>query len=204
MLRKQNENNVISNSVNKKTQNADECETAKYATSPSTPLPTKKLKLTNVGVVLNAYGLSHRHGATICNAMLKDLNMTDEANIIDPTRMRRVKEKVAKEATVAHMKYINSLIESASFFGMYFDGRNDNTFTVIANSATNQNHPRIERQNHYDIVIQRGDNFYTHLTPNGSRALNAAECIYNKLMENELDCSKLQFIGCDGTAQYWQ
>lgn len=93
---------------------------------------------------------------------MQDLDMNDEANIIDPTTMRRVKEKVAATATVAHLKQITSLIESELAIGVYFDARNDNTFTVISNPNTNRNHPRIEKQSHYAVVIQPEDKYYTH------------------------------------------
>lgn len=169
----------------------------------STEIKTTKLKLTNVGVVLNAYGASHRLGATICNALLKDMNVTSEESIIDPSKVRRAKQHVAEEATAYHLSKLKTFIDDMAAYGLFFDGRNDITFNANADFDTETNkvkvHPRMEKESHYALLIQPSDEFYTHLTPNGSKALNAAECILNKLHSDGISTAKLQFIGCDGT-----
>lgn len=50
--------------------------------------------------------------------------------------------------------------------------------------------------NRTHFVIMR---LLSHITPNGTTAINAAECIYKNLIEDDIDISKMQCIGSDGT-----
>lgn len=159
-----------------------------------TPLPSKKSKLINVATVLNAKGVLYRLGTTICNALLKDMDMRSENNIIDPTRMFNAKKKSREMVTNHHKLQLKSFVETAKIFALFFDGKKDETFTLVANEETNHLHQRIQKQDHYTILFQPGDHFYSHLTPNGSAAVNAAQSIYDSLIKDEIDIAKLFFV----------
>lgn len=164
-----------------------------------TPLPMKKVKLINVGTVLNAKNISHRNGATICNAMLKDMGYSIEDDIIDPSRVQRAKEASRKMAVVSHLNMLRSQVDELPIIGLFFDGKKDQTLNIVHNTETDQSHPRIVAENHYAILIEPGHHFYTHITPNGSDAVTAAKCIYDKLISDNIDCNKIHIIGSDGT-----
>lgn len=159
----------------------------------------KKVKLVNVATVLNVKNISHRAGASVCNALLKDLNMISENDIIDPSRVQRAKQKVREMATDQHLKQLKSFIAESKIIGLFFDGKKDQTLNIIQNPETNQYHPRTESQNHYAIMIEPGNQYYTHVTPEGSTAVDTARCIYQKLIKDGIDCDKIHIVGSDGT-----
>lgn len=166
--------------------------------------PPKKIKLTNTAAVLNAKGISHRAGAVLINAYMKDQNDDNneqlESDIVDPSKLYREKKKIAKKATEVQNSNVKQMIDNNDVFAVFFDGKKDSTMTSIKNNETQRNHPRIVKENHYAVVLQPGDVFYTHVTPNGNCAIDAAECIFNSLSKHGIDLTKLMFAGADGTA----
>lgn len=147
--------------------------------------------LINVGSVLNANSVSHRVGASICNAFLKDMNFRNECYIVDPSKVYRAKETSRKLAVKYHESNQKSYIDQNNVFALFFDGRKDDTFTIRKNSETKKLHPRIEKQNHYTILFQPHDLFYTHVTPKGPRSIDTAKCVFEKLVSDDINTDKL-------------
>lgn len=161
--------------------------------------PPKRIKLTNVAAILNSSDVSYRVGASICNAFLKDMGITSEEDIIDPSKVFRAKKEVRETATFYHLNALRSFIESQQAIGLFFDGKIDKTFNTIVNEETERSHPRFNKENHYVMLFEPGNNFYTHITPNGKQAVDLAKCIYDKMELDFINKDKIEFIGCDGT-----
>lgn len=85
------------------------------------------------------------------------------------------------------------------FLGVFFYGKKDKTNVSVRNEETTNYHLRSKTEEHYAIVLQPNNLFYTHVTPTSGTAKNIAESICEKLEADEIDLSKLLFIGCDGT-----
>lgn len=168
--------------------------------SQLTPLPQKKKKLKNVANVLNARNVSYRLGTLICNAYSKDLNSRSESDIISPSFMCAEKQRARKKATEYHTQKLKQFIDSVSVFGLFFDGKKDDTFILVEDDETNHLHQRNSKQDHYTILFQPGDVYYGHITPNGSLAVDAARSICERLMKDDVNIEKLRLIGSDATA----
>lgn len=162
-------------------------------------IPISNCDLTNVAAVLNSSGISHRVGALICNAFLKDLNLLSNQNIIDPSRVYRSKQIVMKTATCAQLNKIKCKIDSVPFFALFFDGKKDATFTIKEDAITKRRHPQNANENHYAIVLEPGRFFFFYVNPSGNKSTNAAQCIFDKLVGHDINYNKIQAIGCDGT-----
>lgn len=127
------------------------------------------------------------------------MDMRSESNIIDPTRMFNAKKKSRQMATNHHKLQLKSVEDTAEVLALFFDGKKDETFTLVANEETDNLHQRIQKEDHYTILFQPGDRFYSHITPNGPTAVNAARSIYDSFIKDDIDIAKLNFVGSDGT-----
>lgn len=134
------------------------------------PLVTKYKPLTNVARECQRFGISHVGAASFSNALLQDLGLANEENIIDRNKIQREISKFNKNVAETHMKDIRETIEMSECIGPYFDGKRDNTKTFELNDETMQNHPRLKTEDHYSIVFQPNNLYYANITPQGSKA----------------------------------
>ena len=160
-------------------------------------LQRKGYKMTNVGGVLNATGISYREGAAICNAFLKDMGLLTKENIIGPHKILHAKRDVRSSALEKHSTEIKAYTKNLRLFAVFFDGKKDRTFQVVRNCETGRRHPSNETENHYVVLFEPESKFFTHVTPNGANANDTASCLYDKLHSS--DIQKLACVGCDGT-----
>lgn len=159
----------------------------------------KKFKLTNVAKERQRLNISNRATATIVNAFVKDMGISDKVNIIDQHKIARETSKQNKALEQSHKNQISQFLTEIPCFGLYFDGKKDKTNVYIRNNVTNRNHLRKQIEDHYSLIFEPNHLFYTHVTPNKGTAQSIAACICQKLQTDSVDAEKLLFVGCDGT-----
>lgn len=159
---------------------------------------TKNLRLTNTVREMQRNNISPQVGATLFNAALKDIKAGAKENAVDRNKLIREMQKFNSKAEEEHLFKIKETIANVKFFGLYFDGKKDRT-NVLQIDTNGRKHQRQETEDHYTLVIQPGNHFYTHVTPSKSDAASIANCIWNKLRSDSIDFEKLMFAGSDGT-----
>lgn len=160
---------------------------------------TKYIPLTNVARESQRFGISLSGTATLCNALLKDLNVSNSENLIDRSQIQRNVSKFNKNITDAHTQKIQRFVDESSCIGLFFDGKKDKSKTYELNEETGQQHPRTETEDHYSIVLEPNSMYYATITPNSSKAVDIAHGIFNQLKQDEIDVIKIKFFGCDAT-----
>lgn len=179
---------------------SDEYPETKRSRNTVQPLITKHIPLTNLSRECQRYNVSHRAAASISNALLKDLGVSSGNNMIDRNQIQRNITKFNKNVTETHLINIRETIKRSACVGLFFDGKKDKTKTYQLNKRTMRKHPRTVTENHYSIVFQPNNMYYTNITPRGSKAFHVSEGILEKLHADQIDTSKVKFVGGDGTS----
>lgn len=169
------------------------------------PMTTKGMQLSNVVRERQRHSISSRGTASLINAFMKDCHTLNKENIIDRNKIIRQTTKHNALIAKSHIQNIKESIANIPYFGVFFDGKKDKTNVYEENESTKRKHLRVITEEHYAIVLQPNDQFYTHVSPEGSTAKSIAKAICDALDklddedEEEFDFNKLMFIGSDGT-----
>lgn len=163
--------------------------------------PAKKIKLTNTAMALDRFSYSDRGAATVLNSFKKDLGIGFEDNMYDKNSIRRAKASVRKTAIKTQKSDLHQFIRDSKCYGLFFDGKKDATSIIETknNCDNSTKHPRTMKEEHYTLIIEPKGNFYSHVSPTGSKAVDIYQSIVDKLTSDEFDLSKMAFIGSDGT-----
>lgn len=159
----------------------------------------KKFKLTNFVREAQRFQISKRAAATVLNAFVKDLGIINKENIVDRHKIGRQMKKQNKAIEQCHKNQIIQFLNQTSCFGLYFDGKRDQTNVYVRNDHTNRNHLRKKTEEHISLVLEPSHLFYTHVTPKNGTAECIAECIWQQLKKDNIAVEKLLFVGSDGT-----
>lgn len=163
----------------------------------------KKVKLHHTGIMLDRFGISDRSGASIVNGFIKDLrNQRNGAIAVEPVdrnKIRRTRTNTRKMITDSHLNGLHNIVNNVDSYGVYYDGKQNQSHTAVLNTATGNTHARLVAEDHYTILIEPGNHFYTHVTPKGKKAGDISSCMIEKLQQDEFDTEKICLIGCDGT-----
>lgn len=166
----------------------------------------KRLKMEHVAPLLDRLGVSDRHGASLVNSTFKDVkNITNEMDVelsfhpVDRNAIRRARAKSRKRIVHSHLDNLHKFVDESAHFGLFFDGKQDKTNSIILNAETGNRPPRIVNEDHCAILFEPGNQFYTHVTPEGKTAADISKSIIDKLKEDKFNLEKIKFVGCDGT-----
>lgn len=160
---------------------------------------TKRKNLSNIARESQRCGVSFADTATICNALLNDLGLGTADNMLDKSQIYRNVKTYNRNAVDEQLLNIHKSISELECCGLYFDGKKDKTKTIEINSDTSKQHQRIHLEEHYALLFQPNNQYYTHISPDGSKAEHIADSIMKKLREDKIDLKKIKFLGCDGT-----
>ena len=80
---------------------------------------------------------------------------------------------------------------------MYFDGRKDKTLII---KETGNKRSRLEIvEEHITVLTEPGSKYLGHFPLSNGSASNIANGLYNFCLQKNIDISKIDLIGCDGT-----
>lgn len=153
----------------------------------SNSLTINKLRLTNLSMALDRYGISNRARAAIATATLQDfgvISRSETKNIIDKNKFQRERERVR-----------NSILSENSIGvlkSIYFDGRKDRTLALVDGRR------RVIVEEHIVMLSEPGSKYVTHMAPENGTSKAITSLIYKYLEDNCL-LADLRVIGCDGT-----
>lgn len=195
-----NERNVVVPKKQKQNENKSSQISLLKRKDHSAPIiNTKRIALSNTAREAQRHGVSLSSVASICNAFMADVGVANADNLIDRSQVQRNIAKLNKNASESHTLNLNKLVDESGCCGIYFDGKKDKTNCLEINEETNAHHPRIINEQHYSILLQPNNVYYTHISPLNCRAVTIASLIFDEMVENQLDLAKIKFIGCDGT-----
>lgn len=169
-------------------------------TQQTQSIVTNRIQLENTVRESQRYDVSSRATSTILNAFMKDIAVENENNAIDRNKINRQTEKYNLLRENAYKIKITESLNEKPCFGLFFDGKKDKTKTALENVATGHKHLRTQTEEHYTILLQPDNIFYSHVSPSGGTGKVIAQIIFEKLKNDNIDLEKCLFIGCDETA----
>ena len=89
----------------------------------------------------------------------------DASLVIDKNKIRRAKLKTIDQS------------DKTNVTGIYFDGRKDQTKTLMANKSGSVSQATVT-QEHYVIISEPGSGYFDHVTPKSGTAKDIAEAIF--------------------------
>uniref|UniRef100_A0A6P7FUP9 Uncharacterized protein LOC114334346 n=1 Tax=Diabrotica virgifera virgifera TaxID=50390 RepID=A0A6P7FUP9_DIAVI len=154
-----------------------------------------RIKLPSVAQACDRTGVSDRTAAILVSAVLKDVGIItteDSSKIVDRSIIRRERAKARFE-----LKRKDKEDGSELVYGIYFDGRKDQTLVQTSEEGSLSKKTKIEE--HIVLVSEPGSKYIGHLTPASGNSQSIKKSIL-EFLEHNFDVSNLQAIGCDGTA----
>jgi hypothetical protein len=148
--------------------------------------------LENLARACDRFGVSNAAGAYIANAVMKDVDMLTETNIIDRKKLGRQQtkyRKIEKEAEEKRQK-------KQPISGMYMDGRRDATLTWKVKNGKKRRKLKVEE--HYSIVEEPESRYIGHVTPQDGTGLEVGKSLFRNLEKNNA-VKSVKVIGGDGT-----
>ena len=137
------------------------------------------------------WNLSDRAAGAIASALLTDLGLItpgDSKMIIDPSKVRREREKVRH-------KLQNEI--KPKFSGLYFDGRRDDTKTSI--EIDGKHYPRTQKEEHYVLISEPDNHYLGHVAPRNGTSEAITSSIMTYFSNNDFDSDNIIAVGCDNT-----
>lgn len=153
----------------------DECEYDEF--KPCSLNTTKqwqmRVKLGATALNSDRLGVSDRATALIASSVLQDFGIiteTDPSSVIDKSKIRRGKSHVRK-AMISEFK------PPEESWGLYFDGRRDDTFCI--EKVNHKQFRRTIKEEHYSLVEEPGSVYIGHVSPSSSSATDIAPQYYH-------------------------
>ena len=134
--------------------------------------------------------VSDRSAAAIASAVLVDfgiINEQDSSVVIDPSKIRRERQKNRKSLQTDAIKKVE---------GLYFDGRKDKRNQIMKGDKF---HPVTGTEEHIVLIKQPDSQYLGHIKTSEGTSLSLTNNIEEFLNKNEIDTSTLVAIGCDDT-----
>ena len=129
----------------------------------------RDFKVINTAAASIRYGVSQRATAAITSGFLQDLVAAgyiseEEIKLItcDPKKIFRAKQTMMKSTQDSE----NERVLNDDIKGIFFDGREDKTKTLLLNKETNKYHPSLVSEEHYTITQEPEGKYLHHFTPN--------------------------------------
>ena len=172
---------------------------------PTNKSSLNKLNIRRAAQEADRYNISNRAAAALITAAFKDGHLIHSGNsdlVFDANKLRRQRIKAGLQA-VKKNNFDVDVIRS-----IYFDGKKSDTLVkecvslVKTNnspatlSRISQSRTATRKEEHYVILVQPGDRYLTHTSPNSSTAVSIADSILQVLKNYAND---LVAIGADAT-----
>ena len=167
---------------------------------PATSTPKQKIspwqmriKLPTTSLHCDRYGISDRAAAAVASSVLEDIGIiskTDTSKVIDRYKIRREKSSARK-------KLQEHQLDSSEPYGLYFDGRKDNT--LVIERIESKQFRRTVKEEHYSLIKEPGSEYIGHVSPNSGSAKDIFTSILSGLTEQGMSIENLDLVGCDGT-----
>lgn len=153
-----------------------------------------RTKLTCTSLISDRFDVSDRATATIASGVLHDfgiLSDSDKSKVIDKSKIRKEKIKIRKQLFKEDFR--NRVV-----YGIYFDGRKDNT--LVEEKIGSKMYRRERKEEHISLISEPGSQYIGHVTPKKETGNEIAECIFSFIKDRDVDISAIEAVGCDGTA----
>ena len=157
-----------------------------------------RMKLPTLARSVQRNYISDRAAADLATSAIFDfvahfkLDIPESSFIIDKSKIRREVDKLIKKAT-------NVGFSDNEIWGLYFDGKRDNTIVNNKDEKSNTYHIRKENQEHITIVKEPTSKFITYVTAEAGDAMTVSSSILKKLEEKNIPLHTLVAVGADGT-----
>lgn len=152
---------------------SDEDFVPQPSTSSAKPQWQMRISLNTTAVTSDGYGVSDRATAAIASSVLQDVGLINESD----TSYVVNKSKVRREKTCVRASLQSDI--SLEIYGLYFDGRKDNTLSV---EKTGRKHfRRTYKEEHYSLIQELGSTYIGHTCPSSSSATDIAKSITSYL-----------------------
>ncbi|XP_050338468.1 uncharacterized protein LOC126764871 [Bactrocera neohumeralis] len=84
-----------------------------------------------------------------------------------------------------------------SVYGLYFDGRKDNTLTQV--SEGEKYYRGTVKEEHISLIAEPGCHYFGHVTSPSGSAEDETQAIWQHLQDNSVDVEHLEVVSADGT-----
>ncbi|GBM82003.1 hypothetical protein AVEN_231484-1 [Araneus ventricosus] len=138
------------------------------------PVVTKVLAAVRT---LDRFGISDRAGAAIVSAVLQDVGIISENNVLNVVGVDR--NKIRRERTKARTTLLSQLVVKDydyGQFGLYFNGRKDRSLLM------EDNRRKVIIEEHISLVEEPGSEYIGHVSVNFGRAQIIGNHIYSFLV----------------------
>ncbi len=163
-----------------------EVETIEDLETPSRSTPSRPKNLKEYPSFVSTaqrYGVSTRAATALANALLKNLDLNTEENLLSRTKVQQMmarygEEKASEHGNIKDLECIK------------FDGRIDTTVTQEERNV---------REDHITVISEPGAKYLDHFTPKSGKACDIADELFDLLKEYR-SAETIRALGCDGTA----
>lgn len=145
------------------------------------------VKLHELAIVADRYGISDRAAAALASATLVDFKIITSANdlkIIDRNKVRRSRKR-ARKSQIEHLEFDD-------IRGLYFDGRCDTTLKYENGKMTSV------KEEHISFIQEPNSGFIGHKAVTSKKAHVITDAIEDELEEKNISTNKISIIGSDG------
>ena len=137
------------------------------------------------------YDASDRATAAIASAALYDYGVISKEsldNVVDKNKVRREKTKINSSSNEIKSRQIENL---------YFDGRKDNTLTIL--EINGSKFKKIIKEDHISLLTEPENQYVGHITCKNSDAKSIVDKMLKFFNSKQVTCDKLSAMGCDNT-----
>ena len=157
-----------------------------------------RMKLPTLARAVQRNFIADRAAAELATSAILDfvayhkLKIPESSFIIDKSKIRREVNKLIRNAKKLGFS-------EKEKWGLYFDGKRDNTIVNKKDEKSKTYHIRSENQEHITLVKEPVSKFITFVTAEAGDANTISSAIFNKLEDQNIPMHNLVAIGADGT-----
>lgn len=162
---------------------------------PSSKVKQNTLLLENTALAAQRFGVSDRATALIVSSAFLDAK---KAGLITEDQASFVTDKckISRAKKIVGIK-LGCTDSIDSVYGLYFDGRKDNTLTQVREGE--KYYRNTVKEEHISLVAEPGSHYFGHVTSPSGSAEHEMQAIWQHLQDNSVDLEHLQVVGADGT-----
>ena len=195
ITRKEDKLRITSSSSSENGGASSSSEDFQIASTSAIKSRQSRMKLPKFTLLCDRVGVSDRAAAMLATAVMDDtgaLQSQGPSAIVDRSKIRRLRKDLRTAACEIQRK------EKKTLLGLYFDGRKDKTLVNLKKGKGY--HRSVIVEEHISLVDEPGSSYLAHITTESGTAISIKNSIVNFITQSELDVSKFNVVGCDGTA----